>query len=87
MATAATQDQPVNWGLDRIDQHSVFGDAAYSYDDSAGAGVHVYVVDTGVNIFNPDFGARASWGIGAIRRRSNALADLACRIWEAPVGR
>jgi hypothetical protein len=28
-----------------------------------------------------------TWGIGAIRKRSAELADLACRIWEGPSGR
>jgi subtilisin family serine protease len=35
----------------------------YSWDDHAdGAGVTVYILDTGIRITNVDFGGRASWG-------------------------
>lgn len=44
----ATQAQ-APWGLDRIDQAALPLDQSFTYDDVAGAGVRVYVVDTGVS--------------------------------------
>jgi subtilisin family serine protease len=34
----------------------------YEYDETAGEGVDVYVVDTGININHVEFEGRASWG-------------------------
>jgi len=45
------------WGLDRIDQAGLPLDSSYSYDSLAGAGVRVYVVDTGIAA-STTFGAR-----------------------------
>ncbi|EJD54174.1 subtilisin-like protein [Auricularia subglabra TFB-10046 SS5] len=57
------------WGLQRISQVEKIGrkDArslnfTYRYDSSAGQGVDIYVVDTGVMIDHADFGGRARWG-------------------------
>ena len=47
------------WGLDRIDQTSLPLDSNYSYYQS-GAGVHAYIIDTGIYAAHPDFGGRAS---------------------------
>ena len=54
------QDFPV-WGLDRIDQRWSVPDYKYTYH-STGAGVNVYVIDTGIRITHQDFGGRASHG-------------------------
>jgi len=51
-----------NVGLDRIDQQFLPLDNSYHYV-ATGAGVHVYVIDSGTRISNVDFGGRAS-GIG-----------------------
>jgi len=64
----ATQtDAP--WGLQRISQDAKLSnqnDAAltftYNYDDSAGSGTDVYVVDTGINTAHVEFEGRARWG-------------------------
>ncbi|MFD9358743.1 S8 family serine peptidase [Streptomyces sp. NPDC060031] len=62
----ATQPDPPSWGLARIDQRRLPLDTRYTYPDSAGQGVSVYVVDTGVHITHEDFGGRASYGYDAI---------------------
>ncbi|MDO8365139.1 MAG: S8 family serine peptidase [Actinomycetota bacterium] len=55
---------PPLWGLDRIDQESSALDNRYTYPNS-GAGVTVYVVDTGV-FPHSDFGGRVTTGYSAI---------------------
>jgi subtilisin family serine protease len=54
------------WGLDRIDQTSLPLSGTYTYPDTAGSGVTVYVIDTGVRITHSDFGGRASYGYDAV---------------------
>ncbi|RKP05270.1 peptidase S8/S53 domain-containing protein, partial [Thamnocephalis sphaerospora] len=63
-----------NWGLDRIDQVSLPLDGKYWYPESAGAGVNVYIVDTGINVNHVDFGGRAKWGRSFIEP-TNSLTD------------
>jgi subtilisin family serine protease len=46
------------WGLDRIDQQTLPLSATYEYT-ATGAGVHAYIIDTGVWTLHPDFGGRA----------------------------
>ena len=58
--TMDTQDG-VTWGLDRIDGTV---DSSYTYL-SSGAGVRIYIVDTGVDAAHPDFGSRVSDGFDA----------------------
>jgi subtilisin family serine protease len=49
------------WGLDRIDQRYVqrTGDYTYSY---TGAGVHAYVIDSGLNVTHSEFAGRVGNG-------------------------
>ncbi|MET9578964.1 S8 family peptidase [Streptomyces massasporeus] len=57
-----TQRNPPSWGLDRVDQLRPPLDRSYSWPRSAGAGVTVYVIDTGVRTTHEDFAGRASHG-------------------------
>jgi subtilisin family serine protease len=46
------------WGLDRIDQRALPLSGTYTYT-SRGAGVHVYLIDSGIWTLHPEFGGRA----------------------------
>ncbi|WP_306210103.1 S8 family peptidase [Actinoplanes sp. RD1] len=54
------------WNLDMVDQRSTVLDDIYSFPDSAGTGVHAYVLDTGIRTSHVEFGGRASVGFDAI---------------------
>ncbi|TVP59509.1 MAG: S8 family peptidase [Gemmatimonadales bacterium] len=55
------QLDPRSWGLDRIDQRDLPLDSIYGYMET-GAGVEVYVVDSGIRTSHQDFGGRATVG-------------------------
>ena len=60
------EQSPVpSWGLDRIDATDVPLDNKYSYI-SAGAGVRVYVIDTGIRADHADLSGRVGAGWSAI---------------------
>ncbi|PPQ67557.1 hypothetical protein CVT24_002837 [Panaeolus cyanescens] len=68
MEAFATQTN-APWGLQRISQRARLSSTSttaltytYSYDDSAGRGVDIYIVDTGIYTSHSDFGGRARWG-------------------------
>lgn len=51
------------WGISRVSHGEMpFSLNKYHYPKSAGKGVDVYVVDTGINIAHEDFEGRAQWG-------------------------
>jgi subtilisin family serine protease len=69
----ATQLNPPSWGLDRIDQRSLPLDSKYVYPDTAGEGVNVYVIDTGINLQHVEFkNGNAVWGVTTPRNSEDA---------------
>ena len=69
--TQTTEAPTPSWGLDRIDQTTGF-DNSYTYN-SDGAGVHAYVIDTGILITNTDFGGRATVGVDEVGDGRNGI--------------
>ncbi|ORX88854.1 subtilisin-like protein, partial [Basidiobolus meristosporus CBS 931.73] len=63
---AAVQTNSPNWGLARVSQRQRNPNAPYNFPDSAGQGVDVYVIDTGINTRHSDFGGRASLPVSFI---------------------
>ncbi|MFF7379995.1 S8 family peptidase [Streptomyces massasporeus] len=68
---AATQTN-APWGLDRVDQAALPLSGTYTYPDSAGSGVTVYVIDTGVRITHQQISGRAAHGYDAVDGDNNA---------------
>ncbi|GAP91393.1 putative subtilisin-like protein [Rosellinia necatrix] len=58
---AMINQAPSTWGLGRISHHNK-GYHNYIYNESAGSGVKIYVLDTGILTTHNEFGGRASWG-------------------------
>jgi subtilisin family serine protease len=58
VSVGATQTN-ATWGLDRVDQRNLPLSTTYTYNRT-GAGVNVYVIDTGIRNSHVDFGGRAS---------------------------
>jgi subtilisin family serine protease len=57
--------QNATWGLDRIDQRDLPLSTTYTYNYT-GAGVRVYIIDTGIRRTHSQFGGRALHGYTAI---------------------
>ena len=56
------QNNPPNWGDDRIDQRDTPLNNVYEYPGDGGEGAHVYVMDTGVNLNHVEFTGRTGPG-------------------------
>jgi len=54
-----TQASPPSWGLTRVSEKKLDLAQPFLYPDSAGAGVDVYIIDTGVQANQTDFDGRA----------------------------
>jgi subtilisin family serine protease len=53
------------WDLVRIGERALNLDGNYRYS-AEGAGVSVYMIDTGIQVDHPDFGSRASFGANTV---------------------
>lgn len=62
---SATQLNAPSWGLRRIDDRFLPNDPNYTYNKT-GAGVHVYIIDTGLRTTHNDFIGRVGAGVSFI---------------------
>jgi subtilisin family serine protease len=70
MSIDATQSPTPSWGLDRVDQRNLPLNNSYTYPVT-GAGVHAYIIDTGVLLTHNDFNGRTGAGFDAVSEDSD----------------
>ena len=69
------QQSNVQYNLAYISQTHRYPERKYSYMDSAGAGVDVYVLDTGIEVSHKDFGVRAFTHTNFIRSEGTTVSS------------
>lgn len=74
-AQCSTPKQVGSWGLTRIAEIQPDFNDLYAYPTQGGAGVDVYIIDTGIYVSNVDFGGRAVFGFKADKSWSNTDAN------------
>lgn len=77
MVVSANTDQSTGsswWNLDRIDQRSRSGNGIFHYTYT-GAGIYIYVVDTGVRYSHTEFGGRVLAGANFVNDGRAAYTD------------
>jgi subtilisin family serine protease len=56
VVSASSTQANATWGLDRIDQRDLPRNSTYNFSNvTTGAGVHVYILDSGINILHQEF--------------------------------
>lgn len=75
MRANATQTG-ATWGLDRVDQRALPLNGNYVYADQAGQGVHVYIIDTGLNATHTEFSGRVGVGRNFASNSAGLLGGL-----------
>ncbi len=71
IARKTQQSNPPSWGLDRIDQRALPLNATYNYQNN-GAGVRVYIIDTGIRFDHQEYNGRAFSGYDFVDNDANA---------------
>jgi subtilisin family serine protease len=69
---ASTTQSGATWGLDRIDQRDLPLNSTYTYTPT-GAGVHAYIIDTGILTSHTQFTGRIGNGYDAVTSGGSAV--------------
>ncbi|HEY0015978.1 MAG TPA: S8 family peptidase [Longimicrobium sp.] len=69
---ASTTQTGATWGLDRVDQRNLPLNGNYDYTPT-GAGVHAYIIDTGILTSHTQFTGRIGNGYDAVTSGGNAV--------------
>jgi serine protease len=71
VVSASATQSPATWGIDRTDQRALPLSNSYTYNTTA-AGVHAYIIDTGVTLNHSEFSGRIGNGYDAVTAGGNA---------------